>query len=77
MPDVDRSGNKEKIEGMKKVYPTLINYSIKEIDISENKARVKVLITVILDDKKTESEHYDYWSFKNNEWYLVDFGKIQ
>jgi hypothetical protein len=69
---------KEIIDDLKKSFPILIDYNIKEIKITGDKAKVKVAVMLILDDKRNLSEiFFDYWAFKDNDWYLLDFGKIQ
>ena len=69
---------KEIIDDLKKSFPILIDYNIKEIKITGDKAKVKVAVILILDDKRNLSEiFFDYWAFKDNDWYLLDFGKIQ
>lgn len=58
--------------------PILVNYKIREIKITKNRARVRVTTTVILDNNEEDvSDEFDYWIFENNEWYLLDFGKIK
>lgn len=73
----DREKRKKISDEMREAYPILVDYEIKEIIITGDKAKVKVAITLILDDEKDVSDSFDYWIFKNNEWYLFDFGKIQ
>ncbi len=69
---------KEIIDDLKKSFPILIDYNIKEIKITGDKAKVKVAVMLVLDDKRNLSEiFFDYWAFKDNDWYLLDFGKIQ
>lgn len=75
--DHDKKENRKRIDEMEKGYPILVDYKIKEVEITEDKAKVKVTITLMLNDKKDVSESFDYWVFKDNDWYLLDFGKIQ
>jgi len=77
--DYDKKRTKKKIiDDLKKSFPILIDYNIKEIKITGDKAKVKVAVILILDDKRNLSEiFFDYWAFKDNDWYLLDFGKIQ
>ena len=78
-PEIDKTeSRKERLDEIKKMYPVLVNYKIREIKITKDRAKVRVTTTVILDNNKEDvSDEYDYWIFKNNEWYLLDFGKIQ
>lgn len=73
----DYDNRAKKLDEIKKMYPILVDYKIKEIKITGDEAKVKVTITVQLNDVNNVSDSYDYWIFKNNEWHLKDFGKIQ
>jgi lipopolysaccharide export LptBFGC system permease protein LptF len=75
---IDEKEKREKrIAEMEKTFPILIDYKIKDIKITNKKAKVKVVITVILNNTKDIFENVDYWEFKNNDWLLFDFGKIE
>jgi uncharacterized protein YchJ len=77
-PEIDKTeSRRERLDEIKKMYPVLVNYKIREIKITKNRARVRVTTTVILDNNKEDvADEFDYWIFENNEWYLLDFGKI-
>jgi hypothetical protein len=72
----EKEDMERRIREMNELYPVLVDYEIKEIKIEGDKAKVKVTMTVILDNVKNMSDSYDYWVFQNNDWRLSDFGKI-
>lgn len=74
---IKNEDRKERIDEIQKVYPTLVDYHVKGIEVTDHEARVKVLVTVTIDGVKHVVESYDYWVFKENEWYLLDFGKMR
>jgi hypothetical protein len=51
-----------------------IQFSIEEINIKNNKARVKMRFSgeVISSGEKFDEILYDYWIFENNNWYMDD-----
>jgi hypothetical protein len=59
----------------------LVEYRIKEIKINGEKAIVKVENTYKFESKETKEIlimkdiSVDYWIFKDDEWYLYEFGK--
>jgi hypothetical protein len=77
--EYEKKGNRREIlDGMTKDYPPiLVDYKIREIKITKDRARVTVTITLLINNKKDVSDSFDYWILKDNEWYLLDFGKIK
>ena len=75
------TSKQERIAKFEEGLPILVAYKIKEIKINGEKAKVKVENTVKFEDKKTKEilivtdTIVDYWIFKDNEWYLYEFGK--
>lgn len=74
---VKNEDRKKMIIQLEKGYPVLLDYDIKEINITGDKARVKIILKVILHSAEDVSESFDYWVFRDNDWYLYDFGKIK
>lgn len=75
------TSKQERIAKFEEGLPILVAYKIKEIKINGEQAKVKVENTVKFEDKKTKEvlivtdTIVDYWVFKDNEWYLYEFGK--
>ena len=72
---------RERIDKFEKGLPILVEYRIKEIKINGEKAIVKVENTYKFESKETKEIlimkdiSVDYWIFKDDEWYLYEFGK--
>ena len=75
------TSKQERIAKFEEGLPILVAYKIKEIKINGEQAKVKLENTVKFEDKKTKEvlivtdTIVDYWVFKDNEWYLYEFGK--
>lgn len=75
------TSKQERIAKFEEGLPILVAYKIKELKINGEQAKVKVENTVKFEDKKTKDilivtdTIVDYWIFKDNEWYLYEFGK--
>ncbi len=54
-------------------------FSIEEMSIAGNKARVKMRIRAkaIADNTKIDEILYDYWIFEHNNWYMKSGGKTE
>ena len=54
-------------------------FSIEEVSISGNKARVKMRIQAktITDNTKIDEILYDYWVFEYNNWYMKSGGRTE
>jgi hypothetical protein len=70
------AGNqKDFVEERKKYSFRLIDYKIIFIKFDGDKAKVKMYIKIKENNEKIEGNHFDYWIYKNNYWYLTDVGR--
>jgi hypothetical protein len=69
-------GNKEEyIDNAKKFRMKISKYRIDSISRNDSKAKVKIIITSIEDDKEYINNGVDCWAFKNGNWYLTTVGR--
>ncbi|MHB8770118.1 MAG: hypothetical protein ACYC7J_03895 [Syntrophales bacterium] len=73
--DYKKKNLRKMVEEIEQVFPILIDYRIQNIEISEDKARVKVSLTMIVEGKELTENSFDYWVFQDKDWYFFDFGK--
>jgi hypothetical protein len=64
------------IEQLNLVYPDLIEYNILEMTVSADKAKAVVKICATTEGIEVVQDNHDHWVYRNNDWYLVDFGKM-
>jgi hypothetical protein len=77
-----KMSTQEKIDKFERWLPNLVEYNIKEIEISGENAKVKVDCVGKFGKEPGEvliikNTNVDYWIFKDNEWYLYNFGKAR
>jgi len=73
--DYKKKNRRKMVEEIEQVFPILIDYRIQDIEISEDKARVEVSLTMIVEGKELTENSFDYWVFQDKDWYFFDFGK--
>jgi tRNA(Ser,Leu) C12 N-acetylase TAN1 len=67
---------KEIIIKANKVFPFILDYKVIEIEITGEKAKVKMDVSFLMRGKEEKQIHFDYWILKGNEWFINEFGKM-
>jgi hypothetical protein len=71
-----RKSRMDIIEQLNLGFPYLIEYNILEMTISADKAKAVVKMYATAEGYEIIEDNHDHWVYRNNDWYLVDFGKM-
>lgn len=56
----------------------IISFNIESMKIDGNKAKVRIkMVTEEKGQVDTDYFHYDYWVYKNGDWFLEDFARTE
>ena len=58
-----------------KGFPIVIDFEVLEIKVDGDEAKVKIKEVILFSSKKIQRVHFDYWKYKDNDWYIYDFAK--
>jgi hypothetical protein len=76
-PEISQAPDRqEDISKANKGAAILVNYKIIKIEITDKKAKVNMEASFFEKGKEEKQIHFDYWVFRDNDWFIYDFGKM-
>jgi len=58
-----------------KGFPSVIDFEVQEVKINGDEAKVKIKKVILFSGKKEQAVNFDYWKYKDNDWYIYEFVK--